>query len=194
VPGARIKGEGIRQFLCWYLEHFDEERLAARVAELPEEARAVFDPSQPNLGVVSSTWYPAYAFHALLDAMLEAYDEDQRRRFARDAARVTIERSLKGVYKFLFESFMTPERYARRAQSLFSRFYDTGKIEKRIIRPNLHRSIIRGWTSHHPVLCDVMLYMGEHVYPMLGCKHVKAERISCLSTGDIECVYDVSWK
>ena len=190
---AHIKGEGIRQFLAWYTAKWGEQRLHQFLESLPPEAREVFDVDKPSLGIIASAWYPAHAFHALIDAMLSIYPADQRRLFAREAARATILATLRGVYKFLFEAMMTPDRYLGRAQKLFSRFYDTGTIEKTRVARNIHRSVIRGWTSHHPVLCDVMLYMGEYVYPALGCKNVTATRITCVSSGDPDCSYDVSW-
>jgi hypothetical protein len=190
---AHIKGEGIRQFINWYLAKWGEPRLFQFVADLPPEAREVYDITQPSLGIIASGWYPAPAFHALIDAMLSVYPPDQRRAFAREAAKATIDSTLKGVYRFLFEAMMTPDRYLGRAQKLFSRFYDCGTIEKIKVAPNIHRSVIRDWHSHHPVLCDVMLHMGEYVYPALGCRNVIVRRISCVSAGDPYCSYDASW-
>ena len=190
---AHIKGVGIRQFVSWYVAKWGEPRLLEYVASLPPHAQSAFDPSKPLLGIIASEWYPAPAFHALIDLMLEQYPPEQRRSFAREAARATIDTTLKGIYRFLFETNMTPDRYLRRAQQLFSRFYDTGIIEKTKIGQNTHRSVITGWTSHHPVLCDLLLYMGEYVYPALGCRNVTARRISCVSTGDADCSYDISW-
>jgi hypothetical protein len=93
----------------------------------------------------------------------------------------------------LFGAIMTPDRYLSRAQQIFSRFYDTGTITKTKSGPTTHLSVIRGWTSHHPVLCDVLLYTGEYVYPTLGCKNVAARRVGCVSDGAELCSYSVTW-
>jgi hypothetical protein len=188
-----VKGEALRQFLTWYVSTFDEHRLDAIVRAMPPELSSCFEPGKPHLGVVSSSWYPAASFHHLIEDMLAGYGPEERDRLAREAAHATIEATLRGVYKFLFETMMTPDRYAARAQKLFSRFYDTGTMAKVKTGPRSHRSEIRGWTSHHPVLCEVLRYTGEPVYAALGCKNVKTRRISCVSSGDAFCSYELSW-
>jgi len=125
--------------------------------------------------------------------MLAQYSPDERQSFAREAAKATMDQNMKGVYRLLFEALMTPERYAKRAQQLFDRFYDAGTITKEVVARNVHLTRIQGWTSHHPVLCDVMLYTGEYVYPFLGCRHVVVRRFECISRGDRICKYEVRW-
>jgi hypothetical protein len=189
----RIKGEGIRQFAKWYVDRWGEHRLAEHVSALPADVRDSFDPRSPSLGVISSQWYPARALHLLIDRMLTDYDAEQRRTFARAAAKATLDASLRGVYKLLFDLFMTPDRYAARAQELFDRFYDRGKLEKIVVAPTVHRTVIHDWPAHHPVLCDVMLHTSEYVYPALGCKNVIVQRLGCVSAGDASCSYEVRW-
>ena len=43
---AHIKGEGIRQFINWYLAKWGEPRLFQFVADLPPEARQIYDIQQ----------------------------------------------------------------------------------------------------------------------------------------------------
>jgi hypothetical protein len=194
ADGPKIKGEGLRQFLQWYIATFDKARLAGFLVDLPPHLAGHFDLSQTSLGLVSSAWYPAEVFHVVIDRMLADYTAEQRAGFAKRAARATIDATLKGVYKFLFETMMTPDRYAARAQKLFSRFYDTGTMTKVKLAPTTHLTEIRGWTSHHPVLCDVLLYTGDPVYSALGCKNVTTRRIACVANGDPLCSYEVSWR
>lgn len=189
-----IKGEAVWQFVRWYIANWNEARLASFVREIPPELGAAFDLQAPHLGVIASSWYPARAVHALIDRMLEGYTEEQRVAFARQAARVTIEASLKGVYRFLFETMMTPTRYANRSQTLFSRYYNTGTMTKTPLGPRSHLTVVSGWTGHHPVLCDVLLYIGEAIYPYLGCRNVAVRRLECVSSGAEMCRYKVSWE
>ncbi len=192
-PPAQVKGEGVRQFIEWYTQTFGAERLAQRVAGMDPAASAAFDLRQPNLGIVASSWYPVASFHALIDVLLADYTEVERQAFAKQAARATIEATLRGVYKFLFETMMNPDRYAARAQKLFSRFYDTGEMTKVKAAPNVHVTEIRDWTGHHPLLCDVLLYTSDPVYRALGCKNVVARRLACVAAGDALCSYEVRW-
>jgi hypothetical protein len=194
TSGGRIKGEAIRQFLRWYVDKWDQERLFNYVRELPPHAANEFDIHQPHLGVIASSWYPAASFHALIDAMLSGYLPEQRRSFAREAAKATIDATFKGVYRFLFETMMTPDRYAARAQKLFRRFHDTGTITKEAIGPSTHLTRITRWSSHHTVLCDTMLFTGEYVYPMLGCRNVTTHRLGCVATGNAFCSYEIRWE
>jgi hypothetical protein len=191
---GRIKGEAIRRFLGWYIDQFGAERLKERTATLPSQAAALIDVTRPFAGIISNDWYDARLVHGLLDAMLVEYSPDERRMFAREAARATIEGTLRGVYRVLFEAIMTPQRYLGRAQSVFSRFYDNGRMQKIASRDKEHLTIVSGWKSHHPVLCDVLLYTGEYVYPSLGCKGVEVKRLACISTFHADCRYVVRWR
>lgn len=191
---GRIKGEAIRRFLGWYLSRFGADLLSQRIAALPAEMRSLIDVHAPFAGIIASRWYDARLVHGLLDAMLEEYTADERRGFAREAARITIENTLRGVYRFLFEAIMTPQRYLGRAQSIFSRYYDNGRMQKLETGEKQHLTIVTEWRSHHPVLCDVLLYTGEYVYPSLGCKAVEVRRVGCISTGHADCRYTVSWR
>jgi hypothetical protein len=191
---GQIKGEAIRQFLGWYLDRFGVKLLGQRIGALPPDLAAMLDPARPYAGLLATRWYDARLVHGLLDAMLAEYSADERKLFAREAARVTIESTLRGVYRFLFEAIMTPDRYLKRAQQIFSRYYDNGRMQKLATGPTEHTTIVSEWRSHHPVLCDVLLYTGEYVYPSLGCKGVDVLRIGCVSTGAADCRYAVRWR
>ena len=183
----------MRQFLRWYVAKYGRGRLTEHLARLPDGRASEIDLDQPNFGIVSSGWYPASTFHALVDEMLEQYSPEQRQSFAREAAKATIDATVKGVYRFLFEAIMTPDRYAKRAQQVFDRFYDAGTITKQVVARNVHLTRVVGWTSHHPVLCDVMLYTSEYVYGLLGCRNVTVKRLGCISRGDASCSYEIRW-
>jgi hypothetical protein len=189
----RIKGAAIREFLLWYAGEHGAERLPALAARMRAENRVLFDLAQRHLGVIASSWYPAPAIHELLDLMSEGLSAAQRERLVRNGAQATIAATLRGVYRLLFETMMSPERYARNAQKLFSRYCDTGTMEKTAPAPRTHRSVIRDWTSHHPLLCDFILHTGVYVYGAMGCRDVRLEKQACVARGDGECVFLVTW-
>jgi hypothetical protein len=190
----RIKGAGIRPFLVWYAARYGAGRLLAAAAAIPPAQRAGLDLDDPCLGVLASSWYPAASIHALLDELLAGVPADQHAELAREGARAIIDSTLKGVYRLLFQTMMTPERYARNAQALFARFYDTGTMEKTPLAPAGHLSRVRDWSSHHPMLCEFIGHTAEYVYAALGCRDVKVRRSACVALGGEECRFEITWK
>lgn len=189
----RIKGAGIRPFLVWYASRHGAARLLAAASAIPSEHRAGLDLEDPCLGVLASSWYPASSIHALLDNLVAGMPADQHQELAREGARAIIDSTLKGVYRLLFQTMMTPERYARNAQALFARFYDTGTMVKTPLAPVGHLSRVRDWSSHHPMLCQFIGHTAEYVYAALGCRDVRVRRTACVGLGDEECRFEITW-
>lgn len=188
-----IKGAGVVPFLRWYCDHFGASRLRQAAEGVPAEHRAHFDPGDPMLGVLASTWYPAAAIHALLDRVL-ADHPGQREMLAREGARAIIDATLRGVYRWLFETMMSPERYGRNAQKLFSRYYEPGTMTKEPLGEAGHLSRVRDWPGHHPLLCDMLVHTADYVYTALGCRNVQARRVTCVAEGAAECRFDITWQ
>jgi hypothetical protein len=193
LAGARIKGSHMRPFLAWYTSQGGQERTGRLVDGVPEQYRSLFDPLRPDLGILDSSWYPAEPIHALLDGILEGVSAGDRTSFAREGARVAMEATLRGVYRFLFEMMMTPDRYLKKAQVLFSRYNEPGTVTKTEIAPRTHLSVIRDWTGHHPYICELMFYASIAIYENMGCRNVVGRRIACVSEGAAECRYTIEW-
>jgi hypothetical protein len=193
MPTGNVKGAGVLPFLQYYAREQGREALARAVSGMPEEHRRHFRAEDPTAGVLAATWYPAPAIHSLLDHLFEGVPPGRRRALVDGAARFTIDTTLRGVYKFLFTTMMSVDRYARRAQDLFSRYYDTGVMTKTPEGGNSHVSVVREWTSHHPVLCELLLSTGPYVYEKLGCRDVRMERTACVADGGEECRFVIRW-
>jgi hypothetical protein len=190
---ARIKGAGVVHFMRWYVGRFGTERLRRTAAAIPERHRAHFDLADPVLGVLASTWYPAEAIHALLDGFL-ADHRGEGEVLAREGARATIDATLTGVYRWLFETMMTPDRYGRNAQKLFSRYFEPGTMTKEPLGGTGHLSIVRDWPGHHPMLCDMLRHTAVYVYGALGCREVRAPRTACVAEGAPDCRFEITWE
>lgn len=143
--------------------------------------------------MLASQWFPARAIHALLDRMMAEHTPDERQRFARDGAKAIIEHTLTGVYRWLFQLMMTPDRYGRSAQRLFSRYYEPGTMTKTALGEAGHLSIVRDWAGHHPLLCDFLIHTAQYVYTELGCKNVVVRRTACRATGEDHCRFEITW-
>ncbi len=191
--GARIKGAGIHPFLAWYAGAWGEERLRRAAARIPPaDAIALGFTGEDRFAILSSSWYPAPPIHSFLDALLADHTEAERDRIAREGSRAIIDATLRGVYRLLFATMMTPDRYARSAQTLFARFYDPGAMHKEPIDGG-HLTIVREWTGHHPLLCTFLVHTAEYVYAALGCRDVTARRVQCVASGAPECRFEVVW-
>jgi hypothetical protein len=193
MDSPKIKGAAIREFFRWYVERFGQDYVLKRYADFPDEIRKQFDFDDPRMGVIASEWYPAEMVHKLLERVVEGMAPAERARLLREGAQATLTSTVRGVYKLLFDSFMTPERYARRSQTLFSRYFNTGVMSKAIESSHAHLSEIRDWTSHHPLLCDFILYVGETVYGAMGCRDVASVRLACVSDGNPWCAFRITW-
>jgi hypothetical protein len=192
APAARIKGAGIQPFVAWYQARWGRERLLSAARSMPPELGAAFDLSDPQLGVLPSQWFAAAAIHSLLDGLLAGHSTEERSRIAREGAQAIIESTLKGVYRWLFERMMSPDRYGRSAQRLFSRYYEPGTMVKMPLGPHGHLSVVTDWDSHHPLLCDFLIHTAEYVYGALGCREVRVRRTSCVGERAVDCRFEIT--
>jgi hypothetical protein len=190
---ARIKGAGIQPFLQWYAQTWGAEKLRHHAERIPPELRSAFNLSDPRLGVLGSSWYDAAAVHALLDSVEASHTAEERAEIVRGGAAAIIESTLTGVYRWLFQTMMTPDRYAQNAGKLFSRYYEPGTMTKKPLLPSGHLTTIEGWGAHHPMLCDFILHTAIYVYGVLGCKNPQARRTACVAEGGADCRFEVTW-
>ena len=188
-PQARVKGAALAEFLRWYVGTHGRGRLDA----LPEQVRTALEIDPRAIGVVASNWYAASDIHALLDSLVAGLDPAARASLTVNGARAVMEATLRGFYRLLFRTMMTPERYARRAQMLWDRYYDTGTMTKVARAEGVHATEIRSWAGHHPVLCDLHLESARYIYEAMGCKQVSVRRTGCTSTGAAFCSFEVRW-
>jgi hypothetical protein len=188
-----IKGTALRPFLKWYGQRYDLTQLRSVSLELDEESRARFDFDDPCFGVLESSWYPSEPVRKVMERVLADHSPAERESLAREGAHAVMKSTLKGVYRVLFDTMMSPERYARHAQKLFSRFYNNGTMAKEVLAPNRHRSIISDWRAHDSFFCHLLLYTGEYVYGAMGCQNVRVRRTQCVSEGAPDCRFIMEW-
>lgn len=191
---SNVKGAGIKAFFEWYSKRPDSLAPEMIARRLDTGARAWFDFSKADLGMLSASWYPAPAIHALLDVILAGMSADEGRRLARDAAVATVRSHLSGLYRYLFKAVMSPKRYARSADQIFHRYYDSGVLTKKEIAPGRHVTIVRDWPGHHRFFCDLALYASEVIYPEMGYRLIELERTACVSDGDADCRWIAAWE
>src|SRR5690606_815825 len=126
---GHVRGAAVREFFGWVAETWGEERLREIVGRLPPEVAKHFDAEAKALGVLSSSWYEAREVHALVDSLLVGTSAAERERIAREGADAVMKRTLRGVYKLLFDWMATPDRYVKYAHKLWASYYDSSVLE-----------------------------------------------------------------
>jgi hypothetical protein len=190
---GHIKGLGLRGFLAWYGANVDRERVLQALDLAQRDSSEYFDVSQPAFGVLTSRWYPAEVVHAILDEILRHHSRTESARLAEDAAQAVMNDLLKGVYRSIISMFVTPERYARHGEKLWTLNYDNGRPVS-VTSPAEHRVTYIEWRSHHPFLCRINMATSLTLYTTMGCRDVRYRRLGCISDGAEACDSVITWK
>lgn len=194
---GHVKGAVLREFVLFCEQHDDRARLARALGALHEAYPSDVDPERSGGGFLASRWYPAELVHVLVDETIAGRSPAEQDAIAKHAASVIMGRTLRGVYKFLFSAFATPDLYARHAQKLWSLHYDNGSvhIENKLGDSGssvTHARVVR-WISHHPFVCKLNGSATMPIYEAMGCRDVRCETIACLANGDEHCEWRVQW-
>jgi hypothetical protein len=172
------------------LGHDQAEALLARI---PAPHRDCFDSSHETFGILASTWYPAPVVHALCDAMTHGLSLAEQNALARGSSRALMEATLKGLYRFLFEQLVSPERFAALAPRVWRTYFDSGERRTVVVSPARHDCNVRDWHGHHRFLCLVQMHATTYVYEAAGCRGVATVQVSCVSDGAAECAWTTTW-
>ncbi len=191
---GRIKGVAFGEFLSWYELRRDCDRVRRAVIDVAASYPGQLDPIRPTFGVLASEWYPAEMVHALLDRLIAGHSPEELSAMALDAADHIMQRTLRGVYRTLFQFLATPNRHLRYAGRLWSMHYDNGSIVTRKNSETSHSFTYVSWTSHHPFICSMNMAASRPIYSLMGCQDVMHERIRCVSSGAANCENIVSWR
>lgn len=191
---GRIKGAAFREFVAYYRATYGATALAAHVRAMPERLAQELDESDPVLGLLASQWYDAEVVHALLDEIARDKSEAALRELAAGASSAVMRATLRGLYRVLFEWMATPERYARYGPKLWSSYYDSGEMVTELMADGRGSiALVRNWSSHHPLICELNRGASVEIYAAMGCQDVACERAQCVSFGDPECRFITRW-
>ncbi len=186
---GRIKGTAFREFVLWYRSRFGSARLSA----LPARVREHLSAAASDLGVLPNVWYPAGVVHELLDLLTADMDDEQADAVAQEAAIHVMNKTLRGVYRAVFDLFVTPERYSKHIDKLWALHYDNGRPLVETLAPSEHRITYSAWRSHHPFICRLNMSAAVPIYSAMGCKAVTWKRVACKSKGGDHCASHVRW-
>ena len=191
---GRLKGVALRGFLSWYAQRFGRERVISALRSAEATFGETFDATQPAFGVLSSRWYAGEVVHAILDGILAHHRPDEIPSLAEHAAAVVMNDLLNGVYRSIIGMFVTPDRYSRHAEKLWTLNYDNGKPVFRSLSATEHHVTYVDWRSHNPFMCRVNMATALPLYSAMGCKDVRYRRLTCVSEGAPMCTTSIHWK
>ncbi len=196
APAAkgRLKGVALRGFLSWYAQRFGRERVSLALGPLERTFGETFDATQPGFGVLPSRWYAGELVHAVLDGLLSHHRPDEIPSLAEDAAEVVMNDLLNGVYRSIVGMFVSPDRYSRHAEKLWTLNYDNGHPVFRSLSATEHHVTYVDWRSHHSFMCRVNMATALPLYSAMGCKDVRYRRLTCVSDGAPTCTTSIHWK
>ena len=188
-----MKGAAFRELLRWYRNEYGTDALQDALNRLEPQDRDSFDPSDEFLGVFTTRWYDARLVHHLIDALVEPIVVDQRSAMAHAAAHAVMNRTLRGIYRVLFDWMATPARYAKYADKLWQSYYDSGEFVVRMPDEQSAICTIRDWEAHHRFICDLNRGAAAAIYEAMGCEDVVVTRQACIEDGDAECRFRTTW-
>jgi hypothetical protein len=181
-----IKGSMMRELLLWHDRRFGHDETVQLAQDLPPEARALIDTTQPALGILSASWYPMSVTHPMMSRVAER-GGNEGRDFAMQANREVVPRMIRGIYRTMFDVAATPELYAKHVGRLWRRLHTTGERSMDLRAPGEALSRVDRWTGHHPLACWLTIYTMAFVFEAMGFKHWTVERLTCASHGADRC-------
>jgi hypothetical protein len=181
-----MKGAAIREFLLWYERRHGHGALLGLFERVPPSLISLVDPTRPAVGILPASWYPVSLTHPMLTLLVDRFGNEGRA-LAFEANREVVPRMIRGLYRVLFKTAATPERYARHVQRLWRNHHTTGNRSVTIVAPGEAVSTTENWPGHHPLLCWVVIYTMAFVFEQMGYPHWTVERTECVEHGGSKC-------
>jgi uncharacterized protein (TIGR02265 family) len=183
---AQVKGTAVEASLRYVRERFGQAAVARILEALPEADRATLEH-----GVLASRWYP-------MDLFLHFMQEVQRQLAAQEPdvlgrmGRASCDYGMTTVYKIFFK-VGSPEFVISRAASVFSRYYDTGKI--RIVESGPRRAVVElgGLEGGAPQFCERIFGWMQRILELAGARKLRPSHTACVHRGDATCRFEASW-
>lgn len=191
-PG-RIKGVAFGEFATWYAAHVSADHVASVARSFEEMHPLLFDATRAGYGILATQWYDARLVHAFIDRLVSGRSAEADK-LAQAAANDIMNRTLSGVYRFVFSTFATPSLYARHAQKLWNLHYDSGTVSIDASREGEAHATYSDWRGHHPMICRLNMSATVPIYAAMGCKAVKWKKLACVDDGQASCAMLVTWQ
>ena len=182
----KIKGNILKSRIGFVKGRFGAEGWDRVVAVLPEE-----DRKSLNGIVTNSAWYPFDLGRRLDDAIVATVGKGSRTVFE-ELGRASAKENLNGVHKSLLTTG-DPEAFLRKAQMIYSFYYDVGSRTYESTGPTSGVITTRDAETYSEADCATVIGWYKEALAMCGARDVVIRESSCRGRGDDACRYEVSW-
>jgi serine/threonine protein kinase len=190
---GRMKGTAVRAGLLWFAEAHGEPLLVRAFDQASPELRSVLRPSDPAFGVMASSWYDTSLVGELFDLLERVESPEDASDFTSNLAAAIARDNVNGVYRALFRLIASPPLLEANAQRVWGTYFDEGTLTVRVTAPGSFEARVRGWSHHHPTVCDLLRPFIENVLRGIGYNACVVERTQCVVDGDGQCFFLGTW-
>lgn len=183
---ANIKGFAIRGLLKYSKEQ-EPGVIPSLIAELPSDLQSCFE--RP---ILVSQWYPYEAFSSLLRAIDRRYGQGDLRHGV-TVGEFAAAHDISGVFKFALNVF-NPQVLLGRANIVWSRYCDTGKLVPTIAEPKQFGQRLEGFPGIDEAHCQVLIGFIRKFGELIEAKDARVEHTACVHRGNAWCEWQGTWK
>jgi hypothetical protein len=154
---------------------YGEEALARVLNRLPPEVREAYE------GATQLSWVPCELAYQVYDAVAEEVGVSPRE-LAERIAPISIERSLKTVWRSFLGVSNSDELLFARAPLLYARSRSVGALSARVVGPGVAEMVVRGWPKMPEREISSLAVSAVSVLRLAGRRAVRAD-IASMSDG-----------
>jgi hypothetical protein len=182
---ATTKGSILKPLLKFVESDLRPEQYGRALASLSPEDRDLLATR-----VLPSTHVPESLLNRLTEAAANAKGEDLET-FARRAGKAEVADAV-GLYRFLV-AVLTPNSLLSKASNTWSSVHNTGAMSVESQTPGSARIRLHGFASV-PAHCARLTGWFVRLSEMTNAKDVRILHHECITRGDGDCVWDLSWR
>ena len=192
---GRIRGAAVREFFIWFEGRYGSSAFDRLLSRVPLERAVHFRKVTRARSIAPDDWFPAEAIHSLCDALGEGRSGEELDLLLLEGTETMMTANLGATFRrFVMRHIITPNLYLKHSQRLWNLYFDNGKLEVTPRGPTELHWRVRGWASHHRVLCRMVTYSETSVFGAMGCLEVQSEPLACVSEGADHCSHTIRWK
>lgn len=190
---GNFRGSGVVGAWAYFEERYGRAAVHGVVTAITPELRALVAPNSANLGFLPTKLYSYPLVGAIVRAMINVVRPADEDTFIRELAQAGMDRTLTTVNRLMLHYMVTPERYAARAQQIWSLYHDSGVVTVLPSKSNEYRVQLSDWPSHDAVVCRLCLEARRRSLEYMGAVITEARREKCQSWGHDVCTHLFSW-
>lgn len=190
---GNFRGAAVLGSFQYFEERYGRAAVHTVIAALSPEMRAQVSPTAPHLGFLPTRLYSYALIGAVVRAMIAAVRPPDEDAFLAEIASAGMDRTLTTVNRLMLHYLVTPERYAARAQEIWSLYHDSGVVTVLPSKPNEYRVQLTDWPNHDTIVCRISMEARRRGLEHMGAIITEARRERCQAWGHAECTHAFRW-